>query len=135
MEGFILSEQKSKQLLLVALKYMSETWQPMQILNPNQNVYYKSTKSIINELGQLITISSNLFKIILVWKDARLGIKNMRHVLRTVNKLMGSYHLSTKTESFCDDLCRYFLPTPILLVIFFLRQIYTIFLAKLNGIY
>ena len=82
---------------------MSETWQPMPILNPNQNVYYKSTKSISDELGQLITISSNLFKIILVWKDARLGIKNMRHILRTINKLMGSYHLSTKTESLCDE--------------------------------
>ena len=82
---------------------MSETWQPMQILNPNQNVYYKSTKSIIDELGQLITISSNLFKIILVWKDSKLGIKNMRHILRTINKLMGSYHLSTKTESLCGE--------------------------------
>ena len=98
-----IAEPKSKRSLLVALKYMSEMWQPMPILNPNMNVYYKRSKSIIDELDQLMTISCNLFKTMLVWKDARLGIKTLGHILRTINKLMGSYNLPTKPESVCNE--------------------------------
>ena len=77
-------------LMLVGLKYMADVWTPRPIFAPidDTNVNIKDIYHL-NKKDRTFAISCVLFCLMLGLDPMKLKLKNFKHIVKTINKLIG----------------------------------------------